>query len=99
MSEPLTLDRFERFEGTVTKRFDGIDKRFDSIDDQLADQDEILTAIKQTIDDVSEKVDGIEKLLWHGQRLEEIEHRIRQLAERTGNADLATPLPQPLISH
>lgn len=64
MSEPLTLDRFERFEGTVTKR-----------------------------------LDGIEKLLWHGQRLEEIEHRVRQLAERTGNADLATPLPQPLMNH
>ena len=55
MSQPLTIDRFEQFEKKIFK--------------QLDDQDEILTVVNQTIDDVAEKVDGIEKLLWHGQRL------------------------------
>jgi hypothetical protein len=38
------------------------------------------------------------RLLWHGERLTELETRVRRLAERTGNADLAVPLARPLGS-
>lgn len=61
--------------------------------------DEVITAFKAHVDErfdtVDRRLDAIEQLLWHGERLTELEQRIRQLAERTGNADLATPLTRP----
>jgi hypothetical protein len=47
---------------------------------------------------VDRRLEAIEQLLWHGQRLSEIEDRFRKLAERTGNADLAAPLTRPFGS-
>ena len=84
MSQPLTAERFEQFVELFTEKHGETTAHLDKIDDTLKDH--------------TERLERIERLLWHGQRLEEIEHRVRQLAERTGNADLATPLPQPLIS-
>ena len=59
--------------------------------------DETMGAIANTLTDHTDRLDRIERLLWQGQRIEEIERRIRTLAERTGNPDLAVSMARPLV--
>lgn len=64
--------------------------------------DEVITTLKAHVDErfdtVDRRLEAIEQLLWQGERLTELEERIRTLAERTGHADLATPLQRPFGS-
>jgi hypothetical protein len=45
--------------------------------------------------DVVKRLERIEAFLWQGQRIEEIEHRLMELAKRTGHAELAEPFVPP----
>ena len=89
MSEPLTIDALQRelaaSEARITK----------TIHD---DNEPHLTAIQTDRGEITERLDRIEQLLWHGERLAEVERRVIKLAEITGAADLAIPFPKPFAS-
>jgi hypothetical protein len=51
-----------------------------------------------TLEDHTKRLERIENILWDGHRMEEIERRLIKIAERTGNADLATPITRPIGS-
>ncbi len=84
MSEPLTTEHFEKFE----KHFD---ETMGTIADVLTDHTEKLTVITATINDHTKHFERIEHIMWDGQRLDEHERRIIELAETVGRPDLATP--------
>ena len=71
---------------------------------QLTQQhfDEVITGFKAHVDERFDKVETrigrIETLLWHGQRIEEIERRVIRLAELAGDASLAAPFRPPLAT-
>lgn len=64
--------------------------------------DEVITGFKAHVDErfdvVETRLGRIETLLWHGQRIEEIERRVMRLAELAGDASLATPFRPPLAT-
>lgn len=49
------------------------------------------TNLVATLADHTKRLDRIEQLLWHGERLAEVERRVIKLADLAGAADLATP--------
>ena len=75
--QPLTLDRFESFVEAYSTNHADVIKHLDKIDGVLTDH--------------TKRLDRIEQLLWHGERLAEVERRVIKLAELAGAADLATP--------
>ncbi len=58
--------------------------------------DETMTAIAATLADHTARLERIETLLWHGERLTELEDRVRKLAEEVGHPELATPFTRPV---
>lgn len=58
--------------------------------------DETMAAIAATLNDHTDRLERIEQMLWRGQRLEEAERRITELAKTVGRADLATPFTRPI---
>lgn len=110
MPEPLTLDALKRelsaSEERVTKTLRGeltravtaseervIKNLTKKIDDATIPH---FTALSHDLDEITQRLTAIEKLLWQGQRLEEIELRLIRLAELTGNASLAVPFSKPI---
>lgn len=82
MPTPLTAEHF--------------DETMRAIAETLSDHGRGLGDIQGTLVGHTKRLERIEQLFWHGERLAEIEDRFQKLAERTGNADLATPLRRPL---
>lgn len=82
MSEPLTAERFEKFEG----RFDAFVELYST------NHAEIVSVLA----DHTKRLERIENILWDGQRVAEIERRLLELAATVGRADLATPIRRPL---
>lgn len=72
----------EHFDEVITGFKAHVDERFEHMD--------------QRFDKVDTRLDRIETLLWHGQRLEELERRVIRLAELAGDASLATPFRPPV---
>ncbi|MBX3027076.1 hypothetical protein KF840_19405 [bacterium] len=58
--------------------------------------DETMRSIATTLGDHTERLERIEQILWRGQRLEEAERRITELAKTVGRPDLATPFTRPI---
>jgi predicted nuclease with TOPRIM domain len=82
MPETLSAKRFEEFVELWSERQSDVDKRFDRLDDRL--------------ETIEHRLDRIEEILWQGQKVDQLEHRFRELAERSGFPDLAQPLRPPL---
>lgn len=91
MSQPLTAERFEKFE-----------QRFEHFVDLYAENHGAiitrLDKIDTTLDDHTKRLERIENILWDGQRVAEIERRLIELAETVGRPDLATPITRPIGS-
>ncbi len=97
MPESLTLEVLQR-ELTATEQriITETEKRLKKkIDDATVPH---FTAIQDDLGKITNRLDRIENILWDGQRVAEIEHRLIKLAETVGRADLATPITHPLGS-
>jgi transcription termination factor NusB len=53
-------------------------------------------AVVKRLDKIDTRLDAIEKMLWQGQRIAEIERRVIRLAELAGDASLAVPFNAPI---
>jgi hypothetical protein len=65
--------------------------------------DETMRAIADALDQqtkcfdkIDERLGRIEHIFWDGERLVEVERRLRVLAEQVGRPDLATPITRSL---
>ena len=104
MSDALTLDQLNtalaatenRFETKLTDSLAATEKRIGKkIDDATVPY---FTALKTDLNQISDQLDRIEKLLWQGERLREIEDRVIKIAEVVGDASLARPFTRPVGS-
>ena len=80
----LTQKHFDETMRSIAQTLTEHGGRFDRIDGRL--------------DKIDARLDRIETLLWHGQRIEEIERRVTRLAELAGDASLATPFRPPVAA-
>jgi hypothetical protein len=74
-------------------RLEVFEKRFDDFVDLYTQNH---ADVVKHLDKIDERLGSIETSIWQGYRLIEHERIIRELAERTGNADLAVPIQPPL---
>ncbi|OGL87166.1 hypothetical protein A3I40_01280 [Candidatus Uhrbacteria bacterium RIFCSPLOWO2_02_FULL_48_12] len=70
MSEPLTVEHFNKFEKRVDERFDKVDERFDKVDTRfdkvdtrLDKMDKRFDGIDIRLDKVDERFDKVDKAL------------------------------------
>ena len=82
MSQPLTAERFDQFEHHFDETMSAIASTLNQHGELLADH--------------TKRLERIEQLLWHGERLTELEARVRKLAEEVGHPELATPFTRPV---
>ena len=98
MSEPLTLDQLNTAlaatEKKLTDALTATEKRIEKkIDEATVPH---FTALGKDLTKINDRLDAIEKMLWQGERLREIEDRVIKIAEVVGDASLARPFTRPV---
>ena len=63
MSEPLTIDHFQKFEKRIDERFDKVDQRLDKVDERFDKVDARLDKMDKRFDGIDTRFDKVDKTL------------------------------------